>query len=103
MDKRKLPAMHHVYGLSSTPHKCKECSNFHVYEYHGKRYFKCAAYGISKSEATDWCANYRACGWFNCSMDNWTPLFDRIKSERSNGAPVPIVGQVTLADLEVEV
>lgn len=99
MDKRKLPAMHHVYGISSTPHKCKECSNFRVYDYHGKRYFKCAAYGISHSEATDWGANYRACGWFDMPMDNWTPLFDTIKGGSERRA-VPIVGQIGFCDLE---
>ena len=101
MDKRKLPAMHHVYGISSTPHKCRECSNFRVYEYHDKRYFKCAAYGISHSEATDWGANYRACGLFDMPIDNMNPLFYKIMYERSGGY-VPIDGQIGFDDLEEE-
>lgn len=101
MNKRKLPAMHQVYGVTSTPHKCRECSNFRTYDYHGRRYYKCAAYGISHSEATDWGANYKACGWFDLPIDNMTPLFDTIKYERSNGY-VPIDGQIGFDDLEEE-
>lgn len=99
IDKRKLPAMHYVYGTTPEPHKCKECSNFLVFEHHGKRYFKCAAYGISNSQATDWGANYRACGWFNHSMDNWTPLLEEIKQKSRKATPISIKGQIKMEGL----
>lgn len=56
-----------------------------VKDENGKRYFKCAAYGISNSEATDWGANYLACGFMNNLMDGWTPLLEKIKRKNSDG------------------
>ena len=84
ISKRKLQAMHEAYGVKEG-HKCRECSNFCELEYYKRRFFKCAAYGVSRSEATDWRANFKACGFFNNSMDGWTPLFDKIRRQNSDG------------------
>ena len=82
--KRKLPAMHRAYGIREG-HKCRECSNFLVFEYRGRRFSKCKAYGVSYSADTDWGANYLACGFLNNPMDNWTPLLEKIKLQNSDG------------------
>ena len=95
IDKRKLPAMHYVYGTRQ-PHKCKDCDNFRRYEYHNKRYFKCAAYGISNSEATDWGANYLACGLFNIPIDNKVPLLEQIKHQGRKMPTLPVEGQIAM-------
>lgn len=96
INKRKLPAMHYAYGTTPTPHKCKECDNFRVYDYHGKRYFKCAAYGISNSEATDWGANYLACGLFNIPLGDRVPLLEQIKHQGRKAPAVLLYGQIEM-------
>lgn len=93
-DKRKLPAMHYVYGTTPTPHKCRECCNFRTFEGYNRRYFKCAAYGISNSEATDWGANYLACGLFNIDFDNQIPLFEQITHQGRKAPAILLDGQV---------
>ena len=96
INKRKLPAMHYRHGVDPQRRKCKECSNFRRYEYHGKRYFKCAAYGISCSEATDWGANYLACGLFNFPIDRLIPLLEQIKHQSRKAPAIPIDGQISM-------
>ena len=96
IDKRKLQAMHYVHGTTPTPHKCKECCNFRTFEYHGKRYFKCAAYGISNSAATDWGANYLACGLFNIQIDNQLPLLEQIIHQSRKLPAIPLDGQIEM-------
>lgn len=96
INKRKLPAMHYTHGVDPKGRKCKECDNFRVYDYHGKRYFKCAAYGISNSEATDWGANYLACGLFNFPIDGLTPVLEQIKHQGRKAPAVPIYGQIEM-------
>lgn len=97
--KRKITAMHDAYGLADPPHACKECCHFRTYEYHNKRFFKCRAYGISFSEATDWRAKYRACGFFNQSMAGMYPLFERLKHESRKEPEMQLEGQITIDDL----
>lgn len=63
MIKRKIDAMHEAYGTS--PNRCKDCSRFCTYIMRsGRHYFKCAAYGESCAESTDWRAGWTACGLF---------------------------------------
>ena len=76
MADRKIEAMYAAYGKS--PHLCKECNHFIRKEY-GRVYFKCRAYGCSKSEATDWRANYMACGLFGKPLRDFVPMVDRLK------------------------
>lgn len=94
--KRKLPAMHDAYGISHIQHKCRECCNFRMYEYRCKHYFKCVAYGESSSEATDWRANYLACGLFNIPVGNRVPLLEQIKHQCRKVPSIPIDGQIMI-------
>lgn len=61
--KRKITAMHEMYGYSNN--QCANCKHFKTYNWRGRNYFKCAIYGDSNSEATDWRKSYIACGLFN--------------------------------------
>ena len=83
ISKRKLPAMHEAYGIFPTPHKCRECCNFRSYVFRGKQYQKCAAYGDTAESATDWGANFLACGMFNVPMDDMMPLIEKIRRQRN--------------------
>lgn len=86
--KRKLPAMHAAYGISPARHKCRECCNFRRYTDRGKQFFKCIAYGETAGNASDWGANFLACGLFNVPADNLTPLIEIIH-QRSGGRKKP--------------
>lgn len=95
-DKRKLPAMHYVHGVDPQNRKCKECCNFNRYEYYGKRFFKCAAYGVSHSDATDWGANYLACGLFNIPIEGQRPLLEVLKHQPKQSSPIVVEGQLRM-------
>lgn len=95
-DKRKLPAMHYVYGVDPQKRKCKECCNFNRYECYGKMFFKCAAYGVSRSDATDWGANYLACGRFNIPIEGQRPLLEVLKHQTKQSAPIVVEGQLRM-------
>lgn len=85
MTKRKLPAMHEVYG-TQPQHKCRDCCNLIVYASGKRMFYKCKAYGDTASQATDWGVNYLACGMFNVPMgDNMLPLIERIWRQKSEG------------------
>ena len=85
MTKRKLPAMHEVYGVQAQ-HKCRDCCNLIGYASGRRIYHKCKAYGDTASQATDWGLNYIACGMFNVPMgDNMLPLIKRIWRQKSEG------------------
>ena len=60
---RKLELMHQRFGVCEGQ-TCGTCKNLtsHFYD---KRYYKCACYGESASEATDWAKRWVACGLWN--------------------------------------
>ena len=58
---RKIEAMHAMYGKNHGC-ICRDCCNLVAEDYHGRRYYKCIAYGDSRGESTDWALRYRACG-----------------------------------------
>jgi len=77
-DKRKLPAMHEVYG-KRPPHKCRECCNLKTLRIHGEDHYKCVAYGVTYSGLTDWGRNFLACGLFNVQFADDEPLFEKLE------------------------
>lgn len=85
-NKRKLPAMHEVYG-KSPQHKCRDCCNLtRIVTVGGVRrkvYLKCKAYGDSGGEATDWGLNFMACGLYNIPFIEEITLLERINNERT--------------------
>ena len=92
---RKVDAMRDVYGKSE--HLCKECSNL-LKITHSKAHYKCRAYGISQSNATDWNAKWTGCGLFNKPIGELIPLFDRLNRQDDSGDK-PIDGQIEIGDL----
>lgn len=75
---RKLPAMHFAYGIADGFHRCRECCNLIKTEDRGRVTYRCQAYGVSKSQATEWGLNFKACGWLNRPMDGVRPLLHTI-------------------------
>ena len=94
---RKIEAMHNQYGLIEN--KCKYCCNFCSYTAN-KTWYKCKAYGISNSEATDWAKSNVACGRFNIPFDEEkeVPLLEKIKHSHSAMVDFPIDGQIEIAE-----
>lgn len=76
---RKIDLMHRQFGICPG-HKCKYCDNL-IVRHRDRRYYKCEVYGISNSEATDWCLSYDACGMYN-KVWGGNPLIRMVKPER---------------------
>ncbi len=75
---RKLPAMHFEYGIAPGFHRCRECCNLMQVADRGRMAYRCIAYGVSKTPATEWGLNYKACGKLNIPMVGEKPLLDRM-------------------------
>lgn len=78
---RRILDMHAVYG-SCEGRRCKTCGHFRRYT-QSKTWFKCRKSRTSNSEATDWRANWPACGlWFcrHCNGDGRDSMGDPCKS-----------------------
>lgn len=102
MTARKIDAMHDEYGTS--PSLCKYCPHFRRYTTPGRRtVLKCRAYGVSRSEATDWRANWQACGMFNKRLpplSQYVPMIERLKHAARKLSEKPIEGQMTMFEVE---
>jgi hypothetical protein len=55
--------MHRFYGHGPEGRRCKQCKSFARYSM-GSTWFKCHKSRVSRSIATDWRANWPACGAF---------------------------------------
>lgn len=100
MIKRKIEAMHEAYG--TRPNLCKDCAHFRRYMLLSRRTcLKCRAYGVTKSEATDWCANWTACGLFNQHIrpEQYVPMIDRLKHASHKAPDGPVDGQIEMEGL----
>lgn len=91
---RKKNAMYREYGICHD-HKCKDCCNLAAHKAN-KVWYKCKAYGESKSEATDWAKGNTACGLFNISVGSRMPLIEKLKHEQKNTEDEPIPGQIEM-------
>lgn len=61
---QKIKTMRKLFGHAPDGRRCKECCHFDRVGHRSKTYFKCAWYGNTCGEATDWRANWLACGKF---------------------------------------
>ena len=95
---RKISLVYQYSG-GCTPFKtCGECSNFEEHRVGNKKVFKCAVYGVSSSEATDWRKGWTACKMFNCKPPE-RPLFETGITRRKAIAPeVQVIGQMSIFD-----
>jgi len=89
---RKIDLMHREFGFSHG-NKCRTCDNFIHGRYHTKTLSKCAVYGLTHSEASDWSGRYDACGMYNKEYEGG----DIIRLVRPNSAPdTPLEGQESM-------
>jgi len=84
------------FGRYHLQEACKHCSNFQIWNYRGKKYFKCERYGLSHSISTDWRANWQACGMFNVPLPcGERPLIEYSKVKKES---VVLENQTSLFD-----
>lgn len=93
---RKIDAMYKLYGCVSW-RSCRDCPYLIGYEYNGRHYYKCKAYGDSNSEATDWRLYYHACGLIVMGIPtDHVPVIERLKHEKRGCNDRPVEGQITM-------
>lgn len=92
---RKIEAMHKEYGRLEGK-KCGDCCNLSSYT-QGRTWYKCEAYGVSSSEATDWAKRNIACGLFGVDFTvmRKTPLIEKLKRVKRQADDKPIEGQIS--------
>lgn len=96
MTDRKITAMHREYG-KDTAHKCVNCQNFCIYATKNRMLYKCMAYGVSASAATDWSKRWTACGMYgHPARKGDTPLFERLKHAKRKADVEPLDGQISM-------
>lgn len=88
----KIAFMHTFFGEDEQKRKCKECFHFDRYAVGNKVVRKCDVYGLSHSEATDWNANFLACGCINVE----TEFCNLYKTVSRSTMRVQIAGQVSM-------
>ena len=96
MNARKIEAMHAMYGKRYGC-ICRDCCNMVQEDYHGRRYYKCIAYGDSRGESTDWVLRYHACGLWGVPFKQIgkVPLIEVLKHAK-RPPEGPVDGQTKL-------
>ena len=95
MKARKHEAMYERYGKHEGC-SCKECLNYIFIKPTDRRHSKCAAYGITHSEATDWNGRKAACGLFNKNVEDMTPLIEQLKHGKRVIVDEQCEGQISM-------
>ena len=92
--KRKIELMHELYGMSPM-HRCGDCGNYSSGKYHDRILRKCARYGLTHSEASDWAKSWMACGMFDVPLpDSERPVIEYKTAPKRNSEPLD--GQASL-------
>lgn len=98
MTRRKIDAMREVYGRSEDI--CANCMHLRRVRPTERAYFKCAAYGDSNCEATDWRAGWMGCGLHNRPLPPlYVPLIEVLKHAPRKQQDAPINGQTKMEGL----
>lgn len=92
---RKIELMHSIFGCDAANRCCGECSNLITGRYHDVTYRKCAVYGLTHSEATDWRKKWPACGKFNAEYAG-RPIVRLVVGGRNIPNKPEIEGQMAL-------
>ena len=107
MAKRKpVELMRRLYGGCPGCHICAECCNFTVIHAGRKKLFKCKAYGVTCSSASDWAKRWEPCGLFGKPADR--PMVTTgqkmafAKAERPVESRPQIEGQIEMEAIAVE-
>lgn len=92
MADRKITAMHREYG-KDIAHRCANCKNFCIHATTSRTRYKCIAYGVSFSSATDWAKKWAACGLYGKPLAaDHVPLIKRLP--RTKRKEEPLDGQM---------
>lgn len=89
---KKIALMHRLFGVE-TGHVCGECINCISRRYRTKVLRKCAVYGLTHSEASDWAKSWTACKMFWHEYSG-RPVIELRKSYPEPGKPLD--GQMDL-------
>ena len=107
MAKRKpVELMRRLYGVCPGCHICAECCNFTVIHAGRKKLFKCKAYGVTCSSASDWAKSWEPCGLFGKPADR--PMVTTgqrmafARAERPVESRPQIEGQIEMEAIAVE-
>lgn len=95
---KKDEIMRSMYG--TTPGLvCKQCVHCVRHEF-SRSYYKCEAYGESRSESTDWRCKATACGLFNKPLpEDWVTVLERRKhAPRPKEPEEQLPGQISIFD-----
>ena len=94
---RKIDRMHFLFGKADSG-ECKDCPHFLRHQPTDRHFYKCRAYGLSRSEATDWRVHYPACKLIE-SADlgpYFVPVIERMKHESRKIPERPIEWQIKM-------
>lgn len=89
---KKIALMHRLFGVE-TGHTCGECINFISLQYRSKILRKCAVYGLTHSEASDWAKRWTACKMFGNEYSG-RPVIE-LRTEKKEPEE-PLEGQLDL-------
>lgn len=92
---RKIDYMHRLFGVLADK-RCEDCTNLRKYYYRGLNLRKCAVYGETHSEASDWRKKYTACGMFNKEWKGRDIIRMKQMGKREVDEEQPIEGQMNL-------
>lgn len=89
---QKAKRMYKQFGMITDGRRCKDCDNLIKYVAN-RTHYKCAIYGNTRSESSDWRISNTACGMINREYRG-TPI---IKLRESQSKPdEQIEGQLTV-------
>lgn len=98
MADRKIAAMHREYG-KDIAHRCADCPNLCIHATTSHTLYKCIAYGVSASAATDWRKRWTACGLYGKTLAiDCVPLIRRLT--RTKRQEEPLDGQIGFLEEE---
>ena len=101
MADRKITAMHREYG-KDIAHRCADCPNLCIHATTSRTLYKCIAYGVSASAATDWAKRWTACGLCGKPIAaDHVPLIKRLT--RTKQQEKPLDGQMTFLETEEKI
>lgn len=96
MTAKKIDAMHARFGTADGT--CGECEHFIEGRYHDRILFKCEAYGMTHSEATDWRKKWSCCGLKNLPLPDGNGVFYAVRGQREY-TEEQIPGQITMEEM----
>ena len=69
-DGNRYKTMQELYGIKEGNDTCKTCDHLMNCDYHGKSYYKCELWIVSRSSATDIRLKNRACNKYERESEN---------------------------------